>query len=139
MENNRKFVLRLGHNMGRYCDVQIDHNHQFCQFHRYIAYRLNNKKKTLKAAVALHPEREDTNTSYHRFPFENYDEYEYYEDHTDGIYLSFSSSNDENNDHQHDYITGRIPMINNTVPSPPINNNFLIIGGLKIYYINNIF
>lgn len=121
MENRCKFVLRLGVNKGRYCNVEVNNNYQFCQFHRYVAFRLNNKKKTLKAAVALQPKQEDSDKSYINFPIEDYDEYEYEYNGSGCEYLSFSCSHEEEED-QADYTVKDHPVYNFAPSLPPIGD-----------------
>lgn len=99
MENACKFVLMCGTNKCQNCGVSIEQTAHFCCFHRYVAFRLNNKKKVLKAAVAIRPDQKDSLNSYQYFPTDEYDEYEKYE----GECLSFTSSEDDVT-RQHDYI-----------------------------------
>lgn len=118
MENLCQFVMKRGLNRGRYCGVRVNEDKQFCCYHRFVAFRLNNKKKTLTAAVALRPKQEDCDKNYWKFPIEDYEEYEYYEDHGEK-YLSFSSYEDE--EEQDDYDENPTAVDNN-IPLPPGGN-----------------
>lgn len=103
MENMCQFVMKRGLNRGRYCGVRVNEDKQFCCYHRFVAFRLNNKKQ------------EDCDKNYWDFPIENYEEYEYYEEHGEK-YLSFPSYEDE--EEQDDYDENPT-MVDNNIPLPP--------------------
>ena len=101
MEHTCKFVIQRGYKRGSYCDVIINRANtavDLCPFHQSVQERLDAKKQTRTWAVAVTPTQEDSKHKYYKFPKNNYEEVEYFEENNDEWIVYPETSDDEEDD-----------------------------------------